>query len=500
MKTYDSIVVGGGASGLTAALILAMNGHKVLLLEKHHSIGGALSRFYRKGIPFDTGFHFTGGLQAGGLLCDILSVLGMREFIEPVFLAEDYANRVYFELEGRFFEIPYGIPRMRKKFGAYFPEEAAGIDRYFERVKHVCQQTPSMDIRNLSVKQGFLKEDLVTLQEVLDGIISNNALKALISGFAMCYGVKPDEVSFATHSRICAGLYESVARVKDGGDAFIKAFKTRFSNLDIEISCSTYIAELADIRERRVGRFILNTGEEISASNCVFTIHPKEILKILPEACLTKAFRQRVSSFESSAGFFAVFASLDQGFEEKNFDTSIVSIFPHDDVNRMLDPACAEPSALVLVKTTEQRGPREFKSITTFEPSFFSEVDAWNDSKTGVRPQEYKDYKQKKTEEIIERIVRVFPEYKSHLKVFDSASVLTFRDYLSNYDGAAYGVKQKAAQFNLFGRLPLKNLYAAGQSSLLPGIIGAMMSSFMVARAIVEEDRYCEFISRGSGN
>jgi all-trans-retinol 13,14-reductase len=73
---------------------------------------------------------------------------------------------------------------------------------------------------------------------------------------------------------------------------------------------------------------------------------------------------------------------------------------------------------------------------------------------------------------------------------------LTFRDYLNSPDGSAYGVKQKIGQFNLFGRLPLRNTYAAGQSSLLPGLVGAMMSSFIVGRKIIGKDGYSGLLSQ----
>ncbi len=76
MKKYDDIVVGSGISGLTMTLLLAMSGHRVLLLEKSPHIGGSLARFSKRGIAFDTGFHFTGGLHEGGILSDILSFLG----------------------------------------------------------------------------------------------------------------------------------------------------------------------------------------------------------------------------------------------------------------------------------------------------------------------------------------------------------------------------------------------------------------------------------------
>jgi len=75
-----------------------------------------------------------------------------------------------------------------------------------------------------------------------------------------------------------------------------------------------------------------------------------------------------------------------------------------------------------------------------------------------------------------------------------------FRDYLNNYDGSAYGIKQKVGQYSLRGKLPLHNLYAAGQSSLLQGIIGAMMSSFIIGRSILKEKQYNKFLNQNLCN
>lgn len=80
MERYNSIIVGGGISGLTLALLLAANGKKVLLLEKAPMIGGGLCRFYKNGVPFDTGFHFTGGFVKTRTLHDMLTVLGSQCF------------------------------------------------------------------------------------------------------------------------------------------------------------------------------------------------------------------------------------------------------------------------------------------------------------------------------------------------------------------------------------------------------------------------------------
>lgn len=496
MQKYDDIVVGSGISGLAMSLILAMNGHKVLLLEKGPHIGGSMARFYKQGIPFDTGFHFTGGLHEGGMLYDILSVLEIRDMIQPIFLSDDNANYFIFESENRSYEFPYGVKKIKQSLKGSFPEEASAIDAYFDRVQYVCDHTPSMNLRTLRPEHGHINEDFITLEAVLNGLTKNPSLKALLSGFAMCYGVKPQEISFANHSRICLGLYESVARVRDGGTAFIKAFKTRLKDLNVEIKCKTYIEELTDIRDNKVGRFVLNTGEEVAAGNCIFTIHPMDILKILPEKYMSKAFINRVSSFEASTGFFSLFTVLDPGYEEPDFDSSIITMLPSPDINLLLEPALKGDSALVLIKSIEQTGGKTHKIINSFEPSSMKQVEAWKDTMTGNRPKEYDEYKKKRVEDTLNRIFSIFPEYKDRLRVVDAATVLTFRDYLNNYDGSAYGIKQKVGQYSLRGRLPLHNLYAAGQSSLLPGIIGAMMSSFIVGRTLVKEEQYNAFLSK----
>jgi all-trans-retinol 13,14-reductase len=496
MKKYDHIVVGSGVSGLTMSLLLAMNGHRVLLLEKASHIGGSLSRFSRRGISFDTGFHFTGGLQEGGILSTILSFLGIRDSIEPVFLSEACRNQFVFESEGKSFGLPSGIENIKRQLKDYFPGEAAAIDRYFEKVISVCSRTPSLNIHENLIAPPNLEEDYISLDDVLKGLTPDKMLRGLLSGYAMCYGVRPGDISFANHSRMVLNFYESIACVKNGGDAFIEAFQNKFKDFDVDVRCNTFITELADIRDSKVGRFILNTGEEVTADACVFTIHPKQILDILPENNFSKAFASRVTSFESSAGFFSVFAVLKQGASDPNPEASLVSLFPDADVNNLLDPAYKGVPALVIIKTPDRTEPSPTTGICILEPSFVEQVASWSGSRRGRRPREYVEYKKRRIEEIKEHVCRVYPSYRESLEIVDAGSMLTFKEYLNNPDGSAYGVKQKMGQFNLIGKLPLHNVYAAGQSAVLPGIIGAMMSSLIVGRAVVGKEQYGRLLSR----
>ena len=54
---YDVIVIGSGLGGLTAANRLARCGHRILLLEQHHKLGGLATWFKRKGHIFDVSLH-----------------------------------------------------------------------------------------------------------------------------------------------------------------------------------------------------------------------------------------------------------------------------------------------------------------------------------------------------------------------------------------------------------------------------------------------------------
>ena len=497
MKKYDDIVVGSGVSGLTMSLLLAMNGRSVLLLEKGRAIGGSLSRFSRGGVSFDTGFHFTGGLHEGGILAEILSILGLRDAIEPVFLTGQSENQFIFEAQGKRFEHPSGIENIKKQFKGYFPAEAGAIDRYFDKVQSVCGRTPSLNVHANTIAPPSLEEDYVSLDTVLKGMTSNELLRGLLSGYAMCYGVRPDEMSFANHSRMCLSFYESIACVKGGGDAFIRAFERKFKEYDVEIRCNTTIAELTDIKDSKVGRFVLSTGEEIVAENCVFTMHPQEIVKVLPPKHFSKAFMNRVASFEPSAGFFSVFASL-KGNDDPYPGGTIVSLFPDADVNKLLDPKYDGLPALVIIKSQDRPAGNVGKGVSILEPSFPEQVSAWYGSRRGKRPQEYLDYKQARIDAIREHVLANFPAYRDTLEFLDAGSLLTAKDYLNSPDGSAYGVKQKMGQFNLVGKMSLHNLFAAGQSALLPGIIGAIMSSLIVGRVVIGKEQFGKMLNQTS--
>jgi phytoene dehydrogenase-like protein len=74
-KTYNSIVVGGGMAGLTAAAYLSRAGQKVLLIEKNSEFGGLVSSFSRDGFHFDAGIR---AFEDAGIIFPLLQDLHIQ--------------------------------------------------------------------------------------------------------------------------------------------------------------------------------------------------------------------------------------------------------------------------------------------------------------------------------------------------------------------------------------------------------------------------------------
>jgi all-trans-retinol 13,14-reductase len=497
MQNYDYLVVGSGITGLTAARILGQHGQRVLLLEKAPALGGSLTRFRVGGIPFDVGFHFTGGFRADrtGVFDEMLTLLGIRERIRPQFYKQETCHRMVFPSLGVDYVMPCRMDVVRAGLERDFPGQRAGLERYFARHHAVIAATPTLSVAGLDTHPDPIDDDHVTLQAVLDECISDPVLQTLLAGWCLCYGTSPKEVSFATHCRVSFAMEESLARVEEGGDALVAALVEALRGDGVDIRTGTTIRECADVAERKVRRFVLTDGTEVGAQGCIFAIHPRNYLELLPTAHLSKAFRHRIEDFAPSTGFFAVYGALEQPVGDAS--SMLTAILPEADLNKLMTPRTleAEEGAMSVLRCREQGPAGLVDTVTVLEVAFPETTARWAGTYLGRRGAEYEAYKARRTRSIEERTQRYVPECRG-MRTLASATMLTFRDYLNSPEGSAYGIRQRMGQFNVLGRLPLTNLYAAGQSALLPGVIGGMTSAFLVCRGILGLEVFRQYLAR----
>jgi phytoene dehydrogenase-like protein len=489
---YDDVVIGAGAGGLTAALLLAQLGRRVALVEKSGDIGGSLARFRCRGHEFDSGFHFTGGLQPGGVLSDMLRVLGLREAIRPVPLLDPGGQLVHVESEGRTYVLPVGAEAFCGQLRDDFPTERTAIDSYWQRMVAVCENTVAVHLPALSRGFQATDEDLVTLRQALDGLTGNPTLKALLGLPCMCHGSGPVDISFANHSRVSLALQDSIARVDGGGQAVVEAFRRALLAHHVDVLCGRTVQAFTCSARRRGDQLTLSSGEVLRFENVISTLHPRAVLDTLPSESVTRAFRERVLAFRPSVGIFGVFAVL-RGEHEIDWTRTLVTLLPDPDLDRLLGSTNDGDGGLAIMGGDPGPGAGVLHIL---EATPVEQVAAWQGSSTGRRPADYDAYKERRTRRILERLNAWRPGFADRIEVVATASALTFRDYLNSPDGSAYGVRQQVGQINLFGRLPVRNLFAAGQSAMLPGLVGTMLASFAVCRSLVGPDVYDEHIER----
>ena len=92
-------------------------------------------------------------------------------------------------------------------------------------------------------------------------------------------------------------------------------------------------------------------------------------------------------------------------------------------------------------------------------------------------------------------ITAVYPALKGKLHVQASGSPWTCLDY-DPPTGSAYGARCICGQARICGQLPVTNFFAAGQSALVPGVMGTMLASFSVFRQVLGEDVYTGLLRR----
>ena len=130
-ETYDTIIIGSGMGGLSTAAILAKEGQKVLVLERHYTAGGFTHVFKRKDYEWDVGIHYIGEMQReNSILRKLFNYVSNSE-LKWADIGEVYDKIV---IGDQHYDFVKGVKNFKKQLISYFPEEARAIHSYVDLV------------------------------------------------------------------------------------------------------------------------------------------------------------------------------------------------------------------------------------------------------------------------------------------------------------------------------------------------------------------------------
>lgn len=125
---YDSVVVGGGIAGLTAAAYLAKAGKSVVLFEKQPKTGGLVQTFHRNNVYFDTGLR---SIENSGIVFPMLKQLGIAIEFTKSLVSVGIEDRVIKVIDKK------SIAEYQSFLESFFPDNKEDISAIIREIKKI---------------------------------------------------------------------------------------------------------------------------------------------------------------------------------------------------------------------------------------------------------------------------------------------------------------------------------------------------------------------------
>ena len=507
-KKWDVVIIGSGLAGMTAAVGLANEGKRVLLLEQHYIPGGYATCFKRKGFTFEVSLHQMPGLGKGDIIHNMLSDIGVMNKIIPIQLNETMyiqTNNSSYLLNKDFFE----------QLNGNFPEEKEGIEKIDNLIYRMTSEMGSMSkISNLpkwlfklllpfnapTLKQYADK----TLKDCLDEILHNEELKQLIAVQWGYFGLPLSKISSVLYLIGLGGfMNEGIYYIKGTSQSLSNAYIERLEELNGQLLLKQKAEEIiiengkvAGVRTRTVTK--AGNGEEhtFKAPIVISNANPYLTYKeLLDKRFTTPDIQNMLDTMEPSISAFCVYLGLDCPLEQitklkyhsvvyldDEFDTDKVFKDIENGTRKKIegitDYSLVDPNL----------APEGKGNVVLIRVEFMQDWDKLSD-------EEYKKRKQQEVDDILNQMEERYPGFKDHIEVIDAATPKTMKRYTLNHQGAfngfAYTTRRVSDGSKGFPmKTPIKGLYlsSAWIDSTSGGYYGSIAHGYKTAKILAHHN------------
>ncbi len=484
MNNYDTIIIGGGLSGLQTAYILAKEGQKVCILEQHTTIGGCLQSFKRKNALFDTGVHYIGSMDKNQVLYKYFKYFNLIDNIKYKKLDTDAFDVInYNNVEYKFAQ---GYNNFIEKLTEKFPKEKNGILAYIKKIQEIEHIFPLHNLKPL--KSNLIPREVLTLntKAFLASITKNNTLQNVLAGNNALYAGVADKTPFYMHALITGSFIESSYRLIDGSQQLADSLTNSIKSFGGDVFTNKQVTEILS-EGKKATQVITSTGEIFSAKTFISTIHPANLLKMIKTKVIKKVYRNRINSLQNTSSMFIIYAKLKKNRIKyinhnyyKIFDNDVWSGYNYTDKNW--------PRGYLYITPANSKSEKFADTLTILAYMNFADVKKWENTTVGNRGNDYLEFKKRHSEKLLNLVEQSFSGVKNNIEYYTSSTPLTYRDYTGTPEGSVYGIlKDSNDPLPTFisPQTKIENLFLTGQNLNMHGVLGVTISSVVTCSKIL---------------
>jgi len=505
-KHYHSIFIGSGMGSLSAAAILAKEGHRVLILEQHYTPGGFTHVFKRKGFEWDVGIHYIGDMQR-----EQSAMKKLFDYVTDGHLKWADMGEVYDKIiiGDRSYNLVKGLKNFKQQLIDYFPEEKEAIEKYIDLI-FAANRTAGKFYMNKALppfigkllynwmSNPFFKYSDKTTDEVLRSLTKNEELIKVLCAQYGDYGLPPKQSSFFMHSTVVKHYFGGGSFPVGGSSQIVKTIDPVIERAGGSIIINADVDKVLIENNKAIG-VTMKDGKSIKASNIVSgaglittyeSLIPSELVK-------KHKLKSQLQQINPSVSHACLYIGLEGEPDALDLPKTNLWIYPegknHDEiVARYLNdieqdfpviyvsfPAAKDPDW-----TNRYPGKSTIDIITLLPYDIFT---SWEDSKWMKRGIDYETFKETISQRLLEKLYEQLPQVKGKITHYELGTPLSTKHFMNYSKGEIYGLDHSPKRFRqkfLVPRTPIKNFYLTGQDIVTAGVGGALFAGLLTASAM----------------
>jgi len=449
------LVIGGGLSGLAAAIRAARFSPDVLLIEKHSRIGGLNSYFYRNRTLYETGLHaITNYAEPSAKKAPLNRLFRQLKLRRKDFsLCQQLHSEIVFR-NCETLKFSNNFELFETEVCTKFPESA---DKFQDLLSFLHDLDPFRPTPFQSAKQFLLN------------LLENPLLTEMLLCPLMYYGSSIEEDMDLNQFAIMfqaifqEGMFRPDGTIKDFLDLLLNHYKELGGTIRTNCGVKTILHK----NNHAIG-VELESGEIIESSHTLSTIGHEETLKLLsevpspPSPSLTRlGFIETIYNVDTSKGSELPDDTTIIFFNEGNrFSFKKPENFVDFSSGVICFPASfdgVQPKPYLEVRATHLANYEKWKSLI-------------------VNKENYNAQKLRMSDNTIACLENIIGSFKPNIVYQDTFTPVTIERYTSKIGGAIYGSPVKIKD----GDLGFTNLFLAGTDQGFLGIVGSMLSGVSI--------------------